>query len=86
MAVKGQGSHLILSAVLVSDALDMAETSLTSLSDDLKDRLSLIWRQKTFRQASEGRGIKAAALDYTRVFYLSGVLHHTCRDIKRSLV
>lgn len=35
-------SHLILWTDRVSEVLDMADTSLTSLSDDLKDRLSLI--------------------------------------------
>lgn len=39
-------SHLILRMDRVSEALDMADTSLTSLSDDLKDRLSLICTER----------------------------------------
>lgn len=73
----------------MSEALDIAETSLTSLSDDLKDRLSLSWRQRTGEQVSRSVTSEKIYIECSNAVmsvHLCGILHHTCRQTKSVLV
>lgn len=85
-AVIGCWTHLILRTDRV--LLDMADTSLTSLSDDLKDRLSLIWRQTEDRWTGEQmyditNEVCIVPCDIFKCVHLWWILHHTCRHKRR---